>query len=90
MVKRGKLEIIRDILRIIQDSRNSIKPTPLLRKSNLSSKIFKTYYMELIEKKLIQVAPTRDNEIFISLTEKGFKFLERYHTIIDFIEEFEL
>jgi len=27
---------------------------------------------------------------FIALTEKGFKFLEKYKTIINFIDEFEL
>ena len=47
-MKRGKLEIMRDILKIVQDNKNSIKPTPLLRKSKMSSSGFKEYYIDLI------------------------------------------
>lgn len=90
MAKRGKLEIVRDILNIIRDNKNSIRPTPLLRKSKLSSKVFQVYYSELIEKQLIQEVTSKNQETFISLTEKGFRFLERYKAIIDFIDEFEL
>lgn len=89
MVKRGKLEIMRDILKIIQDNKNSIKPTPLLRKSALSSNSFKEYYNELLERQLINEIEI-NNEKFIILTEKGFKFIERYKSIIEFIDEFEL
>lgn len=89
MLKRGKLEIMRDILTIIKDNKNSIKPTPLLRKSGLSSVRFKEYFNELLEKQLIkEIEINRDK--FVILTEKGFKFIERYKTIIEFIDEFEL
>jgi len=81
---------MRDILKIIQNSRNSIKPTPLLRKSGLSSNSFKEYYVELLERSLIKEFIDEKNEKFVVLTKKGFKFLERYKTIVDFIEEFEL
>jgi len=89
MAKRGKLEVIRDILRIIKENKNSIKPTPLLRKSNLSSERFQEYFSELLKKCFVKEEIGRNGSI-ISLTEKGFKFLERYKVIIDFIEEFEL
>ncbi|MGV8151672.1 MAG: winged helix-turn-helix domain-containing protein [Candidatus Nanoarchaeia archaeon] len=90
MGKRAKLEIIRDILMIVRENRNSIKPTPLLRKSGLSSLSFKEYYLELVEKKFIMEISGKNNEKRIGLTEKGFKFLEKYKTIIEFIDEFEL
>lgn len=90
MKKRGKLEIMRDILRLIRENANSIKPTPLLRKSGLSSTGFKEYYNELIERKLLAEFFDRDKEKFIILTEKGFRFLDRYKAIIDFISEFDL
>jgi len=90
MKKRGKLEIIRDILSVIKEDSNLIKPTPLLRKSNISSMRFKEYFSELLEKKFIRESTNKRGEKFISLTDKGFKFLERYKTIISFIEEFEL
>jgi predicted transcriptional regulator len=89
MVKRGKLEIIKDILEIIKANHNSIKPTPLLRKSNISSARFKEYFSELIEKDFVHEIDHK-GEKFLSLTDKGFLFLEKYKTIISFIEEFEL
>ena len=88
MIKRGKLEIMRDILKIIEDNKNSIKPTPLLRKSNLSSIRFKEYYKELLNRKLIAELINKDK--YIILTDKGFRFLEKYKTIISFIDEFKL
>jgi len=88
MVKRGKLDIIKDILKIIQ-KHDSIKPTPLLRKSNISSGRFKEYFLDLLKKDFVKET-YNNKEKFISLTEKGQKFLEKYKTIISFIEEFEL
>jgi predicted transcriptional regulator len=90
MIKRGKLEIMKDILRLIQENKNSIKPTPLLRKSGLSSVRFKEYYSDLLERELIRETTGEKGERQITLTEKGFKFIERYKTIINFIEEFDL
>lgn len=90
MTKRGKLEIMRDILKIILDNRNYIRPTPLLSKSKMSSSGFKEYYIELLDRKLIRELIDDKKNKHIILTEKGFKFLERYHAIVDFIEEFDL
>ena len=87
MAKRNKLEIIKDILKIIQDN-HSIKPTPLLRRSNISSSRFKEYYLDLLEKEFIKETPGKNKKII--LTEKGHRYLEKYSTIINFIDEFEL
>ena len=89
MAKRGKLEILKDTLWVIKENRNFIKPTVLLRKSKMSSLRFKDYYNELLKKSFIYET-NRKGERFISLTEKGYKFLERYKTIVEFIEEFDL
>lgn len=86
MVKRERLEILKDTLKIIQENKNQIKPTILLRKSKMSSIRFKKYYNELISRGFVK----ENTKKMISLTEKGFKFLERYRSIIDFINEFEL
>jgi predicted transcriptional regulator len=88
MQKRGKLEIYRDILSIINE-RGKIKTTPLLRKSNLSSLRFQNYYQDMLKKEIIIEIKT-DTERFVKLTEKGKLFLEKYKTIINFIEEFDL
>jgi len=88
--KRERLEVIYDILSIIRKHHNSIKPTPLLRYSNLSSQSFSEYYKELKQKGLIREVQNHKGKKFITLTDKGFKFLEKYKTILGFIEEFEL
>jgi len=90
MRKRDRLEVIYDILKIIRDHKNSIKPTPLLRYSNLSSQSFSDYYSELIEKGLIQELHDKKNKKFISLSDKGFEYVNKYKIITGFIEEFEL
>ncbi len=90
MKKRARLEIIRDILKVIQENRNSIKYTPLLRKANISTSKFNEYHSELISKGFVIETKSQSGEKRISLTSKGFNFLEKYKTIINFIEEFEL
>ena len=90
MRKRDRLEVIHDILKIISNNQNSIKPTPLLRYSNLSSQRFSKYHKELLQKELIKEILDKKNKKFITLTDKGFKYLEKYNTILGFIEEFEL
>ncbi len=89
MVKRARLEIIQDILKIIQENHNSIKPTPLLRKSNISSSRFKQYLNEMLEKKLVREIINKRGKR-IDLTDKGLAYIEKYRTIINFIDEFEL
>jgi predicted transcriptional regulator len=89
MGKRNKLEIMRDILQIIQDHKQ-IRPTPLLRQSNISSSRFKNYFSEMIDKKFVKKTRGNKNEKLIVLTNKGNKFLEKYQAIVYFIEEFEL
>ena len=88
--KRERLEMIFDILTIIRNHQNSIKPTPLLRQSNLSSQSFTEYLNELLEKDLIKEITDENERKFLSLTDKGFKYLDKYKLILGFIEEFEL
>ena len=88
--KRDRLEIIYSILKIIQDKGNSIKPTPLLRFANMSSQSFSEYYKELMKKEFIRESLDKKQRKYITLTDKGFKFLEKYKLILGFIEEFEL
>lgn len=89
MAKRNKLEIMRDILEIVRDNKE-IKPTPLLRQSNVSSSRFKEYFGEMKKRGLLREGLGRRDERLVILTERGFKFLEKYKTIVNFIEEFEL
>jgi predicted transcriptional regulator len=88
--KRDRLEIIYDILRIIREHNNSILPTPLLRYSNLSSQSFNEYLNELVEKGFIREVYDKKGRKYLSLTDKGFRYLEKYKKIIEFIDEFGL
>jgi predicted transcriptional regulator len=88
--KRDKLEVIFDILRIISEHHNSIKPTPLLRYSNLSSQGFAEYYSELISKGFVKEIADHKGKKYITLTDKGFRYLAKYKLILGFIDEFEL
>ena len=88
--KRDRLEVIYDVLKIIRDKNNSIKPTPLLRYSNLSSSSFSEYYNELISKEFIKEITDNKGRKFVTLTDKGFKYLEKYRMILGFIDELEL
>lgn len=88
--KRERLEVIYDMLKIIRDKNNSIKPTPLLRYSNLSSQRFGEYYAELLKKKLVKEIEDKKGRKHITLTDKGFTYLEKYRVITGFIDEFDL
>ncbi len=90
MVKRDKLEIIKDILKIIKDNHGHIKMTPLLRKSNLSSKRFADYRSELMERELIMETEEKKLGRQILITPKGMEFLEKYRAIVNFVSEFDL
>lgn len=88
--KRDRLEVIFDILSTVRERHNSIKPTPLLRYSNLSSQSFAQYYQELLEKEFVKEVKDRKGKKFVTLTDKGFHYLEKYRTIKGFIKDFEL
>ncbi|MFC1768387.1 winged helix-turn-helix domain-containing protein [Nanoarchaeota archaeon] len=90
MKKRERLEVIHDILKVIINHNNNIKPTPLLRYSNLSSQRFTEYYKELLEKELIKEVEDKKGKKSISLTDKGFQYTHKYKAILGFIEEFSL
>ena len=86
--KRERLEVIRDILKVIQNSR-SIKPTRLLYASNLSPQMFKDYVDELLNKKFVKSEENEGKKTF-SLTKKGQDFLMEYKVIENFVDNFGL
>jgi predicted transcriptional regulator len=87
--KRERLDIIHDILRVIRDNRNLVKPTHLLYKSNLSHKMMKEYLNELMEKRLISME-MKGKTTYYSLTDKGFEYLNKYSVVLDFMDSFGL
>jgi predicted transcriptional regulator len=91
MKKRERLEVIHDILRSVMDSKNRIGPTRLLHASNLSPQMFSDYMEELLSKGLLEESQDEKGKGKIySLTVKGFSYLEKYKTILEFIDNFGL
>jgi len=88
--KRNRLKIIYDILNMIRRHNNAIKPTPLLRYSNLSSQSFAKYLDELMEGGFIKESQDKKKRKVIMLTLKGHEYLKKYKVIIKFIEDFNL
>ncbi len=87
--KRDRLQVINDILRVIRDNRNKVKPTHLLYKSNLSHQMMKEYVDELLQKGFI-AEQTEDTNRFYALTDKGFKYLDEYTAVTKFLSSFGL
>ncbi len=87
--KRERLDVIKDILSSIRESR-SIKPTRLLYASNLSPQMFKEYINELITKGFIKIDIDKNEKKTFSLAKKGNDFLEEYRTIENFVRNFGL
>ena len=87
--RRGKLEIIADILRSIQNKGGKIKPTHLLYKSNLSHAKLKEYLEMLLEKEMIEEQKVKGRKIFL-MKEQGHKFLLEFDRIKEFSDSFGL
>ena len=88
-MKRGKIDIIKDILEILRVNHGQMNYTPLLRATNLSSSRFSEYFAEILEKGF--VAEKREGKSrVVCLKSKGREYLEKYRAIVGFIEEFDL
>ena len=87
--RRGKLEIIADILRSIQNKKGNIKPTHLLYKSNLSHAKLKEYVDILMKKGMIEEQFVKGRKMFI-MKDQGHKFLLEFERIKEFSDSFGL
>ena len=87
--KRERLDVIKDILRVIRENRQ-IKPTRLLYASNLSPQMFKEYVDELMSKDFIMINEDKKGKKTFSLKQKGHNFLDEYKMIENFIANFGL
>ncbi len=87
--RRGKLEVIADILRSMQDKGGKIKPTHLLYKSNLSHAKLKEYVNILLEKGMIEEKIVKGRKLYF-MKEQGYKFLLEFERIKEFSDSFGL
>jgi len=87
--RRGRLDIIADILRSIQNRGGSIKPTHLLYKSNLSHVKLKKYMETLLERGMIEEKEVKGRKM-IFMKDQGNKFLLEFDRIKEFSDSFGL
>jgi predicted transcriptional regulator len=87
--RRGRLEIIGDILSSIQNKGGKIKPTHLLYKSNLSHTKLKEYIDILLEKGMIEEQTIKGKKMFL-MKDTGYKFLSEFERIKEFSDSFGL
>jgi len=87
--KRNRLEIIRDILKVIKEKNGRIKPTHILYKSNLSHQMMKEYLDELIAKQFVNELELKKGKTY-EITSKGMQYLEEYNTVVNFTNAFGL
>ena len=87
--RRGKLEIIADILSSIQNKEGKIKPTHLLYKSNLSHAKLKEYLDILLKKGMIEEKLVEGRKMFF-MKDQGHKFLLEFERIKEFSDSFGL
>lgn len=85
--RRGRLEIINDMLKSIQNKGGKIKPTHLLYKSNLSHSKMKEYLEELMKKGMIEEQIEKEKKM-IHITDKGHNFLVEFERIKEFSDSF--
>lgn len=88
--KRGRLEIVYDIMAAMRDKKDPIVPTHLLYKSNLSHDRLKGYIDELKEKNFIAEVADKKGRKRYSLTTEGFRFLEGFKQLREFTKSFGL
>ena len=72
--KRNRIEVIHSILHAIKENKNSIRSTPLLRSSNISSLGFSKYLKELMEKDFVKRDYRQKGEQVLLSFRQGFSF----------------
>ena len=88
-MKRSKLSIYMDILRLIQNEGGKAKPTRILYGANLSYTALKEYLDVLLSIGLIEKVTEKDR-VFYKLTKKGYEFINKFREIKRLTEAFGL
>ncbi|MBR9693371.1 hypothetical protein GOV07_05625 [Candidatus Woesearchaeota archaeon] len=89
MRKRERSEIIHDVLSAI-NAKGEAKPTHILYKSNLSTKMLNEYLGILIGKGFISEKTDKKGKKLYRLEEQGFNYLKDFSVIKSFMESYGL
>jgi predicted transcriptional regulator len=85
--RRDRLEIIKDILYLIQEKGERLKPTHIMYKANLSHQMLTEYLTELKGTGMLIEVIEKKKKIF-RLTDKGHSFLKDYGMMRGFMESY--
>lgn len=86
--KRTRLEVLKDILEILQRSRQ-VKITHLIYKANLSNNSIKPYIEYLLNNRFVEETYSDDKKFFV-ITSKGRDFLVEFNKIKIFSDSYGL
>ncbi len=88
--RRDRLEIIHDILHVIREKGDRIRPTHILYKSNLSHQMLTEYMGDLLSKGFIIERIGKKGHKTYQLTKKGYNYLEDYSSLKKFVDSYGL
>lgn len=88
-MKRDRLQVIKDILKVVQEKSGKIRPTHIMYKANLSHQMLEEYLKELMDKGFIKEEKQKKGKTY-SITDKGHNYLQQYKLIINFTDSFGL
>ena len=86
-VRRSKLHIFVDILKLINRKNGRAKPTHILYGANLSHIRLKKYLAQLLENGFIQQVSEGGHTYYI-ITQKGYEFMHEFKKVEQFSEAF--
>jgi len=87
MQRRDRLQILHDVLHAIQLKGPKAKPTHILYKANLSYKVLQEHLNEMMRQEMIVEEVLEEKKTY-SLTNKGFKFLQEYQMVREFMNSY--
>ncbi len=87
MARRGRVDILCDMLTSIQEKGGVIKPTHLMHKANLAHRQLKSYLEELLEHHFVE-RTRKNNYEYIAITDDGARFVQKLREVREFEDAF--
>ena len=79
MIRRSKLEVFVDILRVVSQE-GEIRRTRVMYRANLAWKVLKES-LDVMEKRGMIKSEEKASGVFVSLTQEGYNVLRRYSEV---------
>ena len=88
IAKRDRIGIMHDMLEVIMNKGDKVKPTQIMYKANLSYQMLQEYMKELMERELIIEKTDKNGKRTYALTQRGFNFIRDYKVIKGFMDSY--